>query len=239
MLKIHVLKALRDNFIYALSSGNLCAVIDPGEAAPVVDFLSDKGLSLKYILFTHHHWDHIDGAPELVRLTTCKVLASKPDVDRVSVPAKPLTEGPNYELFGEPFQILEVPGHTLGQIAYYFPRMAALFAGDTLFSAGCGRLFEGTADMMFTSLQKLKALPTETLVYFGHEYTLRNLDFVAAFNGADRLILGRYKQKCLDRIENGLSTTPTTLAQELTVNPFLKARNTAEFAKWRRLRDDW
>lgn len=240
MLKIHVLKALKDNFIYALSSeGKICAVIDPGEAAPVFDFLSQTGLSLKSILLTHHHWDHIDGSPELVRRTGCKVLASRFDTNRLPVQAQALIEGPNYELFGEPFQVIDVPGHTLGQIAFYFPRMSALFAGDTLFSAGCGRLFEGTADMMFASLQKLNALPPETLVYFGHEYTIRNLDFVAKYQAADADRLSQYRVKCQDLISRGLPTTPTTLSQEREINPFLRANGVDEFSHWRDLRNTW
>lgn len=240
MLKIHVLHALKDNFIYVLSDESRhCAVIDPGESPPVDEFLVHTGFSLDSILLTHHHGDHVEGSLELVRRTGCKVLASGYDIGRLPVSAQALREGSNYELFGETFEVLEVPGHTLGQVAYHFPRMKVLFPGDTLFSAGCGRLFEGTPEEMFASLQKIKALPMDTRIYFGHEYTLHNLDFVISHCANEAEAARRYRETCKALLNSGRSTTPTTLERELEINPFLRAKTVNEFAHWRRLRDDW
>ncbi len=156
--------------------GSECAIIDPGDAQPVESFLSAHGMRLHKILCTHHHWDHVTGVQELAKRHGCEVWSSDPDFARIEGATRSVAG--KTKLWDYEIEVLAVPGHTLGQIAYYLPNIRALFPGDTLFSAGCGRLFEGTPEMMFHSLQKLAALPAETKVYFGHEYTLRNLDFV-------------------------------------------------------------
>jgi hydroxyacylglutathione hydrolase len=132
-----------------------------------------------------------------------------------------------------------MPGHTLGQVAFYLPKLEAVFTGDTLFSAGCGRLFEGTPEDMFESLSRLKKLPSETKVYFGHEYTLRNLDFVEKYNGADAMEIEAYRQECVSRLEHGQPTTPSSIGTELKINPFVSAQDIGEFTKWRELRNTW
>ena len=236
-MTVETLRAHKDNFIYALVEGHECAVIDPGEAQPVLAFLNSRGLKLTHILCTHHHWDHVNGIPEILKQFPVPVWCSAHDQDRV--PGQPAAVSGIQILFGREVHVLEVPGHTLGQIAYYIPDLRAVFPGDTLFSAGCGRLFEGSPQQMFSSMKKLATLPADTRVYFGHEYTLNNLKFVEANAAADQDSLRAYQTECLRKIQADQDTTPSTLATELEVNPFLKARDVAEFTKWRELRDLW
>ncbi|HMN70106.1 MAG TPA: hydroxyacylglutathione hydrolase [Bdellovibrionales bacterium] len=235
-MTIHTLRALKDNFVYAIVQDSRCAVVDPGEAAPVEDFLKSRNLDLTHVLLTHHHPDHVAGAPELAR--------ARPDLqvwcsrhDRARIPFATVTARNRMPLWDQTVRVLEIPGHTLGHIAYHLPDSRIVFVGDTLFSAGCGRLFEGTPAQMFQSMAKLKALPQDTRIYFGHEYTVRNLEFVARhfpdWPYRDYLTDSQAK---LARHE---STTPTTLKQELEFNPFLKARTVKEFAEWRELRNSW
>jgi hydroxyacylglutathione hydrolase len=236
-LKIHVLPALKDNFIYILSDGRLCAAIDPGEAAPVEKFLAESGLRLETILCTHHHWDHIGGVEELKAKFNCDVLCSAYDFSRIKGADRALSE--RETILDTAVEVLPMPGHTLGQVAFYIPKLDAVFTGDTLFSAGCGRLFEGTPEQMFESLGRLKKLPVETKVYFGHEYTLRNLDFVEKYKGADTMEIEAYRQECMSRVEHGQSTTPSSIETELKINPFMTAQDVGQFAKWRELRNTW
>lgn len=214
-----------------------CAVIDPGEARPVLRYLEASQRRLTHILCTHHHSDHIDGVPELVRKFAPEVWCSPYDFSRI--PGATVKASGEKFLGPEPVKVLEVPGHTLGQIAYFFPRLEALFPGDTLFSAGCGRLFEGTAEQMFRSMQDLRKLPSQTRVYFGHEYTLRNLEFVEHHHAMPKKQLETYRSVCEEKIQNGCPTSPSTLDVELSVNPFLAAKNVEEFKHWRSLRDTW
>lgn len=237
MLKIHTLRALKDNFVYVLAGpGHACAVIDPGEAAPVKAFLAESGLKLAQILLTHHHRDHIGGVAELA---TPGMTVSCSSYDHPRIPGSNLTldEGSPFKVFGEKCEILALPGHTLGQIAYYFAGLNAIFTGDTLFTAGCGRLFEGTPGQMYASLQKIKALPPETEIYFGHEYSLRNLEFVLSRAPSPKI--ERYRDEMQARLENGGASTPTRLDVEVSVNPFLQAKSVAELAEWRTARDTW
>jgi hydroxyacylglutathione hydrolase len=236
-LKIHVLPALKDNFIYILSDGRLCAAIDPGEAAPVEKFLTETGLRLETILCTHHHWDHTGGVEELKAKFDCDVLCSAYDFARIKGADRALEE--REAILGAAVEVLPMPGHTLGQVAFYIPKLEAVFTGDTLFSAGCGRLFEGTPQDMFESLGRLKKLPSETKVYFGHEYTLRNLDFVENYKGADATEISVYRRECVSRLEHGQPTSPSSIGTELKINPFLIARDVGEFTKWRELRNSW
>jgi hydroxyacylglutathione hydrolase len=238
---IHTLNVLKDNFVYILAADNgACAVVDPGEGTPVRKFLDHKRLRLTHILCTHHHLDHIGGIEQLARETQIEVWASRQDRERIPKVTRVVGEGEALELFGEPLKILDVPGHTLGQIAYHFPRIEALFTGDTLFSGGCGRLFEGTPEQMYSSLQKIKALPAATRIYFGHEYTLRNIEFIKhELGGSVPEELFDYEQRCRDNLAQGVATSPTTLAQELKINPFIYSKDVASFSKWREARNDW
>ena len=237
---IHTLNALKDNFIYVLAEPTgWCAVVDPGEASPVRKFLDHKRLRLKAILCTHHHQDHIGGVSELARDAKCEVWSSAYDRSRVPGVTHAVKEGDDLELLGHEIKILDVPGHTLGQIAFHFPQMEALFTGDTLFSAGCGRLFEGSYEQMYVSLQKIKRLPAATRIYFGHEYTLRNLEFIKHQMRSVSEDLFEYEQRCREALAQGLPTSPTTLAQELKINPFINAPDLESFSKWREARNHW
>lgn len=150
-----------------------------------------------------------------------------------------MSEGDPLELFGEELNVLEIPGHTQGQIAYHLPKQNALFPGDTLFSAGCGRLFEGTPEQMFESLQKIKCLPASTQIYFGHEYTLRNLEFLKHNLPSIPEDVFEYEQHCKRKLHDGEPTSPTSLAQELKINPFIYSKTPEEFRDWRAARDKW
>jgi hydroxyacylglutathione hydrolase len=223
--------------IVADGDPKLCAAVDPGEAAPVLAFLKAGGFHLTHVLCTHHHHDHIGGARDLAAATGCEIVASAYDRDRVAGCTQTVDESHPLSLWDEPVEIIELPGHTLGQIAFYLRPEKALFAGDTLFSAGCGRLFEGSPEQMVNSLGKLRRLPPDTRLYFGHEYTLRNLEFV--LNRAPSAAAREYERECRAKLERGLPTTPTTLAVEAEVNPFFTATDVTEFRRWREARDHW
>jgi hydroxyacylglutathione hydrolase len=237
-VKIHILTALKDNFIYILESadGRSAAVVDPGDAAPVVAFIKNQSLILTHILCTHHHPDHVGGLGTLMKLSPeTQVWCSLYDENRIGHGARSCER--ESELFGESLQILDFRGHTLGQIGFYFPDVKSVFCGDTLFSAGCGRLFEGTPDQMFATLERIRSLPMDVRIFFGHEYTLRNLDFVELHKGAPVEEVSNYRKLCESRVANGEHTTPTTVATELAINPFLRSTSVEEFARWRELRN--
>lgn len=240
MLKIHTLKALETNFVYVLEGPDkVCAVVDPGEALPVIEFIKQEHLELTHILCTHHHQDHIQGIPDLIKSqkTKIEVITSKVDGTRIPNCTQTVDEFSDLNFALNKIKILPFPGHTLGQIGFYVPHNEALFCGDTLFSAGCGRLFEGTAQQMFETLQSIKKLPTSTQIYFGHEYTLKNLDFVLSRKSSKALL--EYRESISLRLNAGLNSAPTSLATELEVNPFLRAQDLEEFVEWRSARDHW
>jgi hydroxyacylglutathione hydrolase len=234
---IHTLSALKDNFIYILEQNGKAAVVDPGEALTVRKFLDFKKLHLEHILCTHHHSDHVAGISDLLTMGSIKVWASRIDGEKISGVTDRVFEGETYSILGESFEVLEVPGHTLGQVSFHFPRLHSLFVGDTLFSGGCGRIFEGTLAQMFSSLQKFKKLPMATRIYFGHEYTLRNLEFIKHRLGNVPEDLFDYEEVCRENLGRGEPTTPTNLAQELKINPFLYSANLEDFSRWREARN--
>jgi hydroxyacylglutathione hydrolase len=198
------------------------AVVDPGDATPVFAALADESLRLEAILVTHHHADHVGGVAKLVVATGAAVFG--PGRERMPVQATRLAAGDRALLasLGLEFGVLDVPGHTAGHIAYV--GHGALFCGDTLFSAGCGRLFEGTAEQMLASLDSFAGLPDETLVYCGHEYTLANLRFATAFESRNSDIMDYVKRATALRAE-GRPTLPSTIGLEKRVNPFLRSRH--------------
>jgi hydroxyacylglutathione hydrolase len=233
-MRVEFARALRDNYIYFWIQGDRAAVVDPGEPEPVRKFLLGCGLTLDSIYLTHHHRDHVGGVEELLSESRVPVYSSEYDRGRLPFGTHGLKDGDTFQIFGQEARVIGVPGHTHGQIAYYFPRLAALFPGDTLFSAGCGRLFEGTPEQMFQSLAKLKRLPPETKIYFGHEYTVNNLKFVLSrerFSAAEE-----YLKLCEEKHTRGDPTTPTTIETELRVNPFFYLN---DFEQFRAARDTW
>ncbi|MDQ3061113.1 MAG: hydroxyacylglutathione hydrolase [Pseudomonadota bacterium] len=216
--------AFTDNYLWLLHDGKRALVVDPGEAEPVLRTLAEHGLQLASILVTHHHADHTGGVDALRQVTGARVYG--PATESIPEPFTRLQQGDTVQALGLDFQVLDVPGHTAGHIAFYTPDMDGqplLFCGDTLFSGGCGRLFEGTPAQMLASLDKLAALPGATRVCCAHEYTLANLRFALAAE-PDNAALAAYQGHCLRLREQGLPTLPATLAQERLINPFLRTR---------------
>jgi hydroxyacylglutathione hydrolase len=225
MLDVRPIPAFQDNYIWIIRGvrdPRAVGVVDPGDAAPVLAALADEGLRLEAILATHHHADHVGGVAKLVAATGAGVFG--PGRERMPVEVTRLTGGDRVRLpgLGLEFDVLDVPGHTAGHIAYV--GHGALFCGDTLFSAGCGRLFEGTAEQMLVSLDAFAELPDNTLVYCGHEYTLANLRFATAVETGNSDIMDYVKRATALRAENR-PTLPSTIGLEKRVNPFLRSRD--------------
>jgi hydroxyacylglutathione hydrolase len=215
--------AFRDNYIWLIVEGRQAAVVDPGDAAPVLEHLDREGLALAAILNTHHHADHVGGNRALLERTGVPVFG--PAGESIPGCTHPLREGDTVDVpgVGVRLSVLDVPGHTAGHIAYVGDvDGAVVFCGDTLFAAGCGRLFEGTAEQMWRSLRKLAALPSETRVYCAHEYTLANLRFALAVEPRSAALMARVARDTATR-DAGRPTVPSTLADELATNPFLRA----------------
>ena len=237
MLQIDALPAFNDNYIWLLqdTANQRCAVVDPGDAAPVMEWLErHPGWVLSDILITHHHFDHVGGVAQLHAHTNAKVWG--PALESIPARQVALNDGDRIEVLGLEFQVLLVPGHTLGHIAYYHENPAAplLFCGDTLFAAGCGRLFEGTPEQMHHSLSRLAALPAHTGVYCTHEYTLSNLRFAQAVEPNNPDIAARVEQVTQWRAAGRISL-PSSIALELRTNPFLRVHETSVKEK----ADEW
>lgn len=217
-MQIEPILAFEDNYIWALREGTQTVVVDPGEAAPVLHYLEKVGAGLTAILVTHHHGDHISGIAELVARHPVPVYG--PAREAQTVVTHPLAEGDQVTLLGADFAVMEVPGHTLGHVVYY-ARDVGLFCGDTLFGAGCGRVFEGTLAQMHASLARLVALPPETQVYCAHEYTESCLRFARTVEPDNAAIGTRIEAVKRQRAAHQPSV-PSTLAEELATNPFLR-----------------
>ena len=221
------LPAFTDNYIWMLHDGRQAVVVDPGDASPVVQALQHLGLQLKAILVTHYHADHVGGVDSLRNATGAMVYG--PASERIPQPAVALGAHDVVETLGLRFEVIDVPGHTAGHIAYYCPDMEGaplLFCGDTLFSGGCGRLFEGTPAQMLDSLDQLAALPDSTRVCCTHEYTLSNLQFARTVEPGNAKLL-HYSSQCEALRANDQPTLPSYIALERDINPFLRVRHTA------------
>lgn len=221
-LSVRPVRAFTDNYIWLITAPRRpshVVAVDPGDAAPVIDELRNSGASLAAILLTHHHADHIGGVGELLELGPVPVIG--PDDGRIARRTRTVRDGERCDLpdLGLGFDILHVPGHTLTHIAFF--GHGALFCGDTLFSAGCGRLFEGTAPQMNASLGRLRELPAETRVYCGHEYTLANLRFALNVEPDNRAALA-YRDRVQALRAQGAPSLPSTISLEIEVNPFLR-----------------
>jgi len=227
-MKLIPLPAFTDNYIWMLHDGSHAVVVDPGDAQPVLDALRAQGLTLSAILVTHHHADHTGGVDALRDATGASVYG--PARERIPEPLTRLSHGDTCTVLGLAFSVIDVPGHTAGHIAYYCSKPGdgadgapLLFCGDTLFSGGCGRLFEGTPAQMLASLDALAALPGNTRVCCTHEYTLSNLRFARAVEPANAE-LQAYTARCEALRAAGQPTLPSTIAQERQINPFLRTR---------------
>jgi len=221
------LRAFKDNYIWTLRNNRYAAVVDPGDARPVLDYLQRERLELCAILATHHHADHVGGVADLLARRAVPVYG--PSGEPIPTLSHPVREGDEVEIpqLGLHFSVLDIPGHTRAHIAYYGAN--SLFCGDTLFACGCGRLFEGTAPQMAASLAKLAALPDATLVYSGHEYTLANIDFARAVEPDNRELVERAASEAEKR-RSERPTLPSTIGREKKTNPFLRCQQPAVIA---------
>ena len=240
-MQVIAIPCLKDNYAYLLLDGRgQAVVVDPSEVEPVEAAIARASVQLAAIWLTHHHWDHVGGVEALCATRDgLPVLGSAYDLERARIPrqTRGLHEGDTLSFDGKPVQILEIPGHTLGAIAYVVD--GCLFSGDTLFVAGCGRVFEGTMPMMQHSLAKLRALPDTTQLYCGHEYTVNNLRFALSLEPGATAIAERFASAKAQR-ERSEPTVPGRLRDELAVNPFMRwdAPTLIAAARQRGARDD-
>jgi len=227
-LEIERLPARSDNYIYLLfePESGTSGVVDPADAAPVLRRLEALGRGLDWILNTHHHGDHTGGNLEVKKATGCQIAGPRPEAARIPGLDVALGEGDGFTLGKASARILETPGHTGGHISYWFEDARALFCGDTLFALGCGRLFEGTPEMMWRSLSKYADMPDATRVYCGHEYTLANARFALTVDPDNTALKERARE--IEALRGrGEPTIPTTLGEERRTNPFLRADDAA------------
>ncbi len=223
-MEIFPIPAFRDNYIWTMVQDGNAVCVDPGDAAPVQAFLAQHGLTLCGVINTHHHWDHTGGNAVLINRTSLPLYG--PKHEKIEGLTHKLSEGDTISIadIGLQLHVLDIPGHTAGHIALYNDDL--LFCGDTLFAAGCGRLFEGTPEQMSASLDKLAALNKNTKIYCGHEYTLANIAFAKAVEPDNKNLTEREKREAAKR-ENGLPTLPSTIGEELDTNPFLRCTEPA------------
>jgi hydroxyacylglutathione hydrolase len=237
-MEIIAVPAFTDNYIWIVhdeESGET-AVVDPGDASPALAECERRGWTITQVWNTHHHWDHTGGNAKIKEATGA--LVSAPAAEEIKVRDVGLSEGSELRIGNHLGRVIEIPGHTLGHVALVFddPRMA--FVGDTLFAMGCGRLFEGTAQQMHHSLQRIADLPGDTALYCGHEYTLANARFAEHAEPENEAIAVRYERVRAQRERNEI-TLPTTVSQERETNPFVRATNWEEFARLRAEKDSF
>ena len=239
-MKIQIIPCLKDNYSYLIidEKDNIACVVDPSEAEPIIKYLENTKIKLKFILNTHHHYDHVGGNQKLKEKYGASVVGYKDDKERIPgidilVNDQETWKHKNFEA-----KIIHIPGHTLGHICFYFHKNESVFTGDTLFSLGCGRIFEGTHSQMFDSLMKLKKLPKNTKVFCGHEYTLQNSKFCITHDENNTNLKNKINDTKI-RLKAGLSTIPSTIRDELECNIFLRSNNIETFSKLRDLKDNF
>ncbi len=227
-LEIVTIPCLSDNYAFLAhdATSGQTALIDAPEPGPILAELDARGWTLSHVLLTHHHWDHVDGLAGILEKQPAKVIGAAADAHRLPPLDQQVSEGDTFEIGGEPVQVLDVSGHTIGHIAFYLPESAVVFTADSLMALGCGRLFEGTPQQMWASLSKLAALPDETMVCSGHEYTQSNAKFAITVDPDNAALQQRMAD--IDRARAaGEPTVPSTLALEKATNPFLRATDPA------------
>ena len=239
-MNVEIIKCLKDNYSYLVidEKNQTACVIDPSEAKPIINFIEKNKIHLKFILNTHHHYDHVGGNKELKKKYNTKIIGFEEDKDRIPeidicLKDRDVWKNNNFE-----FKIFHIPGHTLGHICFNFFKEKLLFTGDTLFSLGCGRIFEGTYEQMFNSIKLLKSFDLKTKIYCGHEYTLKNSDFCLMHDKKNL----KLKKKILlikEKLNKNLPTVPSTLKEELETNIFLKCDSIETFSKLRNLKDNF
>jgi len=239
-MKIEIIKCLQDNYSYLIIDEltNEACVIDPSEANPIINYCEKNDVKPRYILNTHHHFDHVGGNLKIKDKYSSIILGFRGDKDRI----------PGIDLLLEDLQIWKagnfeakinhIPGHTKGHISYHFIHEKIIFTGDTLFSLGCGKIFEGTYDEMYESLNKFKNLPLDTKIYCGHEYTLQNSKFCIEHDPSNQKLINKILA-IKKKIDNGAPTLPSTLKDELECNIFLRANDVKSFSELRDLKDNF
>ncbi|CUH64453.1 Hydroxyacylglutathione hydrolase [Thalassovita gelatinovora] len=225
-LELVTVPCLKDNYAYLVHDAETgeTALIDAPEAGAIAAVLEDKGWTLSHVLLTHHHWDHIDGLTDLLKDHPAKVIGAKIDAHRLPPLDRAVVEGDTLIIGSEAIQVIDVSGHTIGHIAFYFPESKLAFTADSLMALGCGRLFEGTPDQMFDSLSKLATLPADTMICSGHEYTQSNGKFALTIDPDNPALISRMRQVQTAR-EQGEATVPSMLSEELATNPFLRCND--------------
>jgi hydroxyacylglutathione hydrolase len=222
-MKIEAIPILQDNYVWAVHNGHSAILVDPGEAGPILAWLRDRGMTVKAILVTHHHYDHVGGIAELLDQASIPVYGPA----RGAVKTAPASEGEtlDYSDIGLIFKVIDTPGHTLDHVCYLGQETQSgrshLFCGDTLFSCGCGRLFEGTPAEMYTSLTRLAQLPDDTQIYCAHEYTLANIAFALEVEPDNPALIARHAEALALR-KQGKATLPVSIGRECNTNPFLR-----------------
>ena len=236
MLDVTLVPVLNDNYAYILQSGSAVAVLDPGEADPVIHKLEELGLTPSIIFNTHHHYDHIDGNKKIREKYNAEIIAPKKEQSRIENISRGVEEGDTINFGDEAITVLETPGHTSGHVCFWFKGNKVLFSGDTLFAMGCGRLFEGTAEQMFQNFKRFNDMPDETAIYCGHEYTQDNGRFCLSVDPDNPALIKRMKE--IETIRNNKQPTlPSLMGEEKKTNIFMKAQSAQEFAKFRQLKD--
>ena len=248
MLNIDIVPCLQDNYSFVVhdTKTNIVAIVDPSEFEPIDNFIEKKLKKVDYIFNTHHHFDHTGGNLDLQKKYKARIIGSKKDEKRIPGIDIKLSDNENFKLGSVDFKIIFIPGHTSGHICFYSKNEKVVFTGDTLFSLGCGKVFEGTHLEMLRSLNLIKKLPTDTQIYCGHEYTQKNLDFCFKYENNNRLI--EKKKWIISKLNQNQPTIPTTVKEELNTNIFLRCdsfevkkslsmENSTELEVFKRLRD--
>jgi len=239
-MRVKIIPCLQDNYSYLIidESNKTACVVDPSEAKPIINFVEKENINLKYILNTHHHFDHIGGNKDLKKKYNSIIIGFKDDANRIPVidtllKDNQIWKGDNFEA-----KIMHIPGHTTGHISFHFFKEKLIFTGDTLFSLGCGKIFEGTYQDMYRSLDKIKKLPHDTKIYCGHEYTLQNSKFCIEHD-PENLNLKNKIIEIKKKLENNIPTIPSTIKDENECNIFLRAKDVESFSKLRDLKDNF
>ena len=239
-MKIEIIPCLQDNYSYIVidEKKKIACVVDPSESDSIINYLERKKINLKFILNTHHHYDHVGGNKKLKEKYKAKVVGFKGDKDKIPeidvlVEDNEIWKYENFET-----KIIHIPGHTLGHIGFYFFNENSIFTGDTLFSLGCGRIFEGTYSQMYNSLNKLKKLPINTKIFCGHEYTNQNSKFCELYDKNNQKLKNKIKE-IKKKLHQNEPTIPSTIRDELECNIFLRSKNIEDFSKLRDLKDNF
>ena len=239
-MEVEIISCVKDNYSYLVidKGNNSACIVDPSESEPIIKIIEKKKVNLKFIINTQNNYDHVGGNEILKKKFGAKIIAFKDDKNRIPFVDILLEDNEIWKNLNFEFKVFHIPGHTSGHICFYFYKDNIVFSGDTLFSLGCGRIFEGTYEQMYYSLNKFKELPKETKVYCGHEYTLKNSVFCATYD-KNNDELNKKILEVKSKRDRNLPTIPSTIEEELACNIFLRAKNLKDFSKLRDLKDNF